>query len=142
LHAKVVLTDSSRTNVTLPDVTIGSSNAHCLLQLLAQDTVSISRIPECGDTTLLRFMHGIPPNSIVSVQPNPATTTLHVVLSANTNQLSAYELFDQLGVARLRGATKGESFELGLESVPNGTYYLRVTSPLGASSSVRVIVAR
>jgi hypothetical protein len=142
LHAKVVLTDSSRTNVTLPDVTIGSSNAHCLLQLLAQDTVSISRIPECGDTTLLRFMHGIPPNSIVSVQPNPATTILHAVLQNNTNELSAYELFDQLGVVRLRGATKGDTFELGLEAVPNGTYYLRVTSPLGVPRSVRVVVTR
>jgi photosystem II stability/assembly factor-like uncharacterized protein len=142
LRCSLELTDSSRASVVLNYATIGASSKACLGQTATNDTVLISRNYSCGDSTLLHFMHGVPLNSVLSIDPNPATSSIRVRLNNALHALIAYTLFDALGRTRLNASTTDETIQIDLSGLTNGTYYLRTSSAEGTASTRQVIVRR
>lgn len=63
--------------------------------------------------------------SIISVFPNPATTSVSIMVFAPENQLSVVKVFDKKGkeIKEQKG-TGRYSFRFSLEGMPKGTYQL------------------
>ncbi len=142
LKCVVVLSDSSRTTVTIPNVTIGTTNVRCLSQFVNSDSILFTRKYGCGDSTLLKFMGGVPPGTIISINPNPARTMLHIQLQNLAQQTVAYALYDPLGVRVIYGTTTGSDLEINLESLSSGVYYFRSMSAAGSPSTRRIVIAK
>ncbi len=138
----VSLTDSSKATIVLPEIVIGPSGPHCLAQLLPNDTVRIMRLPRCGDSTILHFMHGTLPQLVESITPNPGKHWIAVQLNNPMHETFSFELFDALGVLRNDGFTSDETMELNVNPLTAGTYYLRLRSPHGGASTSRIVVER
>jgi hypothetical protein len=76
--------------------------------------------------------------------PNPAHGTTTVALAEQTPGPVTYELFDVLGRAQWRTtdaetAPMARQQTLSLETLPMGTYLLRVTSPIGQRTARLVV---
>lgn len=111
------------------------------LSVVGSDSVEID-FTGCGDSTLLRFMSGQSPFEIVSVQPNPASGELDVMLSRATGTAVAYELYDALGSTRLRGITEGSDIALDVSSLPQGIYFFRASTEGATPVSRKIAIAR
>jgi hypothetical protein len=79
-------------------------------------------------------MQGEPLFSIVSIQPNPASSSITVTVSGVREPGSGieFEMFDELGerVSVPRPSSfipQPSSFSLDVSSLPSGTYYLRLS---------------
>ncbi len=79
----------------------------------------------------------MPQEKIVTIFPNPASTTLHVRGLSGQETIT---VFDVLGRALLVQKVTGTTCELPLHRFANGTYQIRVVSKNGTSSTHRVVV--
>ncbi len=142
LKCRMILVDTTGTNVSLASVTISATGAGCTAQSLPTDFVQVSRLNQCGDSTLLTFMNGTPMNTILSIIPNPASTSLTVQFQNKDHELIAYELFDATGFRKLVGSTSQAEVLLDVSSLPTGVYFLRSISARGLPSSRKLLVRK
>ena len=110
------------------DMAIGSANdTLCLHASLHIATIFVA--DSCGGNELRNVMQGKPPFRIESVVPNPAQTSIRVVVADRGDPGGlAYQLFDALGRTRLAGVFTGTTAILAVTSCPPGCYYLRLST--------------
>ena len=65
--------------------------------------------------------------SEVKVFPNPVSTDLYIEIANNTNTV-ALELFDVSGKIVLQKAVSNESISLNMKNLPQGVYFLKISS--------------
>ncbi len=97
----------------------------------APDSVQITFLLACGDSTILAEMEHQSPFRIASIVPNPASTAIAVTVSGDRGPGSEleFQLFDQLGTCVL--TTQGAEtvpLQLDVSSLPSGIYFLRISS--------------
>jgi len=97
---------------------------YAALSIAGSDSVEIDFNLGCGDSLILAAMNDAPPFSIVSIQPNPASSSIEINLS-KTSPVT-YSLFDALGHSVLSGTDVPS--KLDVTSLPNGGYYIRLNS--------------
>ncbi|MDP4231554.1 MAG: T9SS type A sorting domain-containing protein, partial [Bacteroidota bacterium] len=76
---------------------------------------------------------------IVSIHPNPATSTVTVELSGFSG-LVQYELFDVLGKSRKHGTITGSSSSLDVSGLGAGSYYFRLSFDGAHPITKRVLI--
>jgi len=131
-------------------------NCDCAVQsILSADTSSLvaSSIDSveidftgCGDSLILAAMQSAPPFSIVSIQPNPASSIITVTVSGVREPGSGieYEMFDALGQTVLTqhtASSTADTQDLDVSSIPSGIYFLRL-SQNGYVQSSEVAIER
>ena len=72
----------------------------------------------------------------VGVQPNPATDKVTVLSSVGLEQV---EVFDMAGNRVLLQEASGLSAKLNIDTLPHGTYIVRIHTPLGTTSRKLVV---
>ena len=65
--------------------------------------------------------------SEVKVFPNPVSTDLYIEIANNTNTI-ALDLFDVSGKIVLQKAVSNESISLNMKNLPQGVYFLKISS--------------
>ncbi len=126
LTFEAMLSDTLHTTLAISEPKANPSHksyGECVLSLTA-DSTPFNLDLVCGDSLILAAMQGAPPFSIVSIQPNPASSSIEV----NLSKLSpvAYSLFDALGHSVLSGTDTPQ--KLDVTFLPSGGYYIRLNS--------------
>jgi hypothetical protein len=133
-------------------------NCDCAVQsILTADTASLASSIDsveidftgCGDSILLAAMQGQPPFSIVSIQPNPASSSITVTISGAavsgvrvSGSGIEVEMFDVLGQSVLRQQdVRGTSLQLDVSNLPPGIYFLRLSQG-GFVQSRQIVIER
>ncbi len=138
------------TYLTAPSARIYLDYAHlfgkrlnCDCQALSTDGTDSVEIDfdGCGDSTLLHFMSTGSPFQIESVEPNPAGSEVRVHFASAPSVPVEVGVLDVLGKLRFSREVSGQSAALEVSSLPDGVYYLRVSSG-GFVETRRVVVGR
>ena len=97
----------------------------------------------CGDSIILDAMNDAPPFSIISVQPNPASSSIIVSVSVVRGPGSGieFEIFDALGQTVLTQHSALSTEHLDVSSLPSGIYFLRLSAN-GYVQSRQVVIER
>ncbi len=112
----------------------------CTLSASGPDSVEI-HFDGCGDSTVLQFMSTGSPFQIESVEPNPAGSEVRVHFASAPSVPVEVGVLDVLGKLRLSREVSGQRAALEVSSLPDGVYYLRVSSG-GFVETRRVVVGR
>jgi hypothetical protein len=141
LRCRIMLVDSSSSDVALRGVTVSTTGAGCVTQSSPTDIVHVTRTNLCGDTTLLRYMRHEPIGNILSIVPNPSSTELRVRFQNPSNGLIAFELLYAMGRQRLSGSSNANDATIDVSSLSSGVYFFRAISAKAATDTRRIVVS-
>ncbi|MCU0421526.1 MAG: T9SS type A sorting domain-containing protein [Bacteroidia bacterium] len=79
-------------------------------------------------------------NQYLSVFPNPATDVLNITLDNRAGSALNYAVIDVTGRTILNGAAKGNEFNISLNNVKPGLYFVQVNLADGRTATKRVVV--
>jgi hypothetical protein len=139
LRMKTTLSIDKTTAITIDTFSI-NGGAPLPLCITPQSLFSLS--DDCGDSVLSEYMRSGNIPTIISVRPNPLTsTTLEVTIYSPQETMLRLEIVDMNGTIvrsddpprRLPiPVTKGEhTFKLHIDDIPSGTYYIRLSDGKG-----------
>jgi hypothetical protein len=123
INCKAFVTDTMTTEAEIIASGFNSAGA-CVSIAGSSGKVKFTLAPICSDPTLSKYMAHSLPFAIRSIIPNPTSGKLTIEISGQTHP--HYDLFDVLGHAMLTGELMNA--QLDLHSLPNGSYYLRLSS--------------
>jgi hypothetical protein len=133
INCKAFVTDTMTTEAEIIASGFNSAGA-CVSITGSSGKVKFTLAPICSDPTLSKYMaHGLP-FAIRSIIPNPTSGKLTIEISGQTHP--HYDLFNVLGHAMLTGELTNA--QLDLHSLPNGSYYLRLSSD-GYAETKRIV---
>jgi hypothetical protein len=123
INCKAFVTDTMTTEAEIIASGFNSAGA-CVSITGSSGKVKFTLAPICSDPTISKYMaHGLP-FAIRSIIPNPTSGKLTIEISGQTHP--HYDLFDVLGHAMLSGELTNA--QLDLHQLPNGSFYLRLSS--------------
>ncbi len=125
LSAKVMVTDSSSTLISIDSVTPDGSNSILLLSLCGPSEFDLT--PGCGTQQLQQLMLGNTIN-VDAIIPNPATSSFTVSFSNAANSPIHYEIDDVLGRILTSGETAESQLALSASDLPAGVLLFRASS--------------
>jgi hypothetical protein len=110
-------------------------NCDCeALSTANSDSVEIDFTSGCSDSLILAAMQSQPPFSIVSIQPNPASSSIAVTVSGVREPGSGIdiEMFDVLGErvgipSPSSFIPQPSSFAIDVSQIPSGLYFIRLS---------------
>ncbi|MFI5264893.1 MAG: T9SS type A sorting domain-containing protein, partial [Candidatus Kapaibacterium sp.] len=137
LRCKIYVADTFETDIDFS----GNAQTSPCASILSNSTVHFSLTAHCEDSLLSNFMKYGNAFSIQSITPNPARNTVHIELK-NTGGELRYEVYDALGIQRKTGIISGNSFQLNLSDLSDGSYYLRLSGERGIPITKKIVVAK
>jgi hypothetical protein len=132
-----VIPDTLQTDITLNKA---ESSSSCF-QSIANSNVAHFTLTGCGSQTLSNFMKYGRTFDILNITPNPANTTVLIMLK-NNGSLLYYELLDPLGAVRKEGITKDDHLRIDLSDISSSIYYFRLRGEEGLPITTSIIVTK
>jgi len=138
LRSKLYVSDTFETDIAFS----GNAQTSPCASILSNSIIHFSLAAQCGDPALSQFLKDGNAFFIQRIVPNPAKNTIQVILDKNTSGELRYELFDALGIPRKNGAFSGNSLQIDLADLSDGSYYLRLSGDRGMPVTRSIIIAK